>query len=402
MRVLLLVLLFLGLISCSQPVDTAGTATETTNGFVVLSDHTPAVNARVKIFENSSWLAQLKGEAQELPQEVKTDSNGYYEFKIQELDNDPIKQNYFLNIEYQDTKQHEALLTKLNNDTLQLASLVHLSGKAPSFDKVWVLGVENETQIASDGEFLINDLPQTEVHLLFSKDGQIFPGPSIDLNSTQVFDNNYEGNQLLIADFDSTQISSTLSWAGGHITPFSYGQGDVNTSPLDILKAYSTEDGQSIRREFHHHDGSNLSFAGFGMTTFNPDFSAGIDLSSYKSLLIRMRGRGLMQFLVETRAVDEIAEDLGEGQTPHYQQIVSMSEEWQMVELDLERFSNPSDSISMVAPWAEAISDVRRFEFMLNETYNPATQTTPNSEDDIWFEIDKIYLKGPTTNLWSN
>lgn len=382
LRILLLLSCLLFFVGCS---DTAGgSGTETTNGYVALSDGTPAAGAIIKARTSSLWYKSLLESTVTVFDSVICDDKGFYDF------GDLLESNVSLEI----THGTEALMLSVIPDTtVVLKPSVSISGTvAPTISEVYLSGSDIFTS-AKNGTYTLESVPQGD-YGLFYKDSSA----------------NYAVSQMVQVAGSSTDLDVTLS-TGVLFQDFSSG---FDRSPLEYVcggNGWYTfsdsvglmyEQGEWKQKELSSHNGNTTCtpqvsngildfsarlgtkalniFAGLGVAVWDGKVG-GYNLSNMSAIRFRVKGTGVADISLESENLPDTSSQ--------YRVTCTLTTDWKEYTITVDDFHmmDKDSLIEKANPWSSVSKEINRIEFLFQGSKNDA-------EKDLQLQMDYFYFEG--------
>lgn len=401
MRQLLLLLGILLLInSCGSP--SSGTATETSNTFVVLTQSgTKARNVQLLVVENNNWYSNVINGNSPILDTLFTDSLG-----VITID------SVYRNETFQISSGQEALIldgipdNQLNEvDTVRLFEGSTIKGITLGSKSLFLSGTAYEPVILGDSFYIDNVPPGT--YTLYGEETQSLPLVSrvhIDtINNVSVVES--EANSLLFEDFlggfDNNplkHITTNLRWylfTDSFTAFYKNGDWDKNDnqgSPGNSTITPSATNGKA-RFDVYLGDKYGSPFAGVGAIFNGSSWDEGYDLTGMTGLQVSLSGTGKLFIEFESAIIDSI-NDANGSKISDYKFVLDLPSTPVDTVIKISDFHLPDgeESYESLYPLNTMLHDIKNIDFIIRGKENSV-------DANYWFEIDEIIFQGVTTPL---
>ncbi|MDG5815746.1 hypothetical protein QA601_11705 [Chitinispirillales bacterium ANBcel5] len=350
---------------------------------VAYSNGTPASGIKVRVIDAKNWQKRSANSETPVVYEIRTDENGYYKH--------PRRFSHGYNLEL--SGENEGFFwpdaqISVDKDVIPITLKEYstISGKITSeyygVDTVMLRGTSYKAAINDKDSFDLNFIAPGNYQMYSSvvsidslryvTDIEVQPGENItdlELNVVPyVYFYRFGNSQNTLLYSQSVNNECWFTYYGG-IESWVYNV--VNDHAIDGLGYMKTRFG------FGESSDSHLGIGARFLAESN------VDLSEVDSLLLRIKGEGVLRFNIESKLIEE------EQQTErvsHYGAAIELTSEWQVISILTD---NLSIEVHTDYSWYEASKDIEQITIEAEKRDNPEFDT-------LTFMIDYISLHGVT------
>lgn len=380
MKIFLLLVLLLFL-SCSDQA--GGTGTETTNGFVALSDGSPAAGAIVRVRKSSQWYEAISKGESTLLDSVVCNEQGFYDFGIL------YDESHIYEVTHGDESTLEALQIK---DTLHLKQSVTLSGTVPTGVTTVLLGGTDYTATVVQDSFHFTSLPRGYFPLFYQEPTGVSLASGIWIDQEDELFTPVDHSGLLLNDFVAGFDRSPMDYVTNILYWYTYSDSCSRTykDGLWEIKSLSehggsssvalSSDKESMILDVTLGDKWDYPFGGVGAVLLKN--GNGYNLEKMDTLKFRARGSGVFRMALESKILDTVSDT-------HYGTLCTLTTDWKeyLVPVDELHIYNKDSVHSITHPWSSVAKEINRLECGFLHVQNKV-------EQELHLELDWIVFGG--------
>lgn len=381
--VLILLLFYMG---CS---DTAGgTGTETTNGFVALSDGSPASGAVVRLRKSQDWYGALKSSESTLWDSTTCDANGFFDFgTLHDF-------SYTLEIIHGDEGQ---IVVDNHADSVVLASYCSFSGDVPTGVTAVYLGGSDYDAAVENGRYSFEKVAPGYYPVFVKKDDAIQLATTVEVTAATselsiptvkglIFDNFTVGFETSPLNYLATQL---YWYTFSDSSSFRFYKGEWELKQLSEHKGNTaifpeiSEGTMKLHVELG--DKWDYPFAGIGAALLKDQ--TGLNLSSLDTIFLRARGAGIFRVSLESNLLDSAS-------LSDYGALCTLSTAWKEFQIPVEDLHlRVRDSLFEKAqPWSTVSKQIDRIECSYQSLENSVNKA-------LEIELDYLIWGGVSPDL---
>ena len=390
-----ILLIGLWLAGCTPSHDTAGgTATETTNGMVVVCRAgVPVAGAVAYVIDNRFWFDRVQSGSSPVIDTLTSDSTGRIHSPI------PLMPYHTLQIQL----DNEAAIVLGHLDTINLTPGHRLAGVLRGGSSAVVAGTAlYATSITADS-YVIDNVPEG-TYTIYVRDGT-----NLHMDSRVHFESGLpiqaeiaDTTSLLVDDFLGGFDGNPLAAAGGCFSwytfsdyrGYSHAQGRWNLeSDTGIGNSTVTPSAGAGAIRCDISAGSRLTewYAGLGASFLADSGSRGLDLSSLSGIRLKVRGSGSLMLSLKTAKLDSLnanATGAYEYVVP-YHAIITLRDTMIDTLIPITNFHLDFEdyATSLTIPWASCADNVNTMQLSFRSRDNDTSLT-------YWFALDEIRFEG--------
>lgn len=381
---------------CSFSAYIAGTATETTNGYVRGSDGKPVSNAKVQSIDAEHWLAKTILGNPVVAESTFTDTNGRFTIRI--------PRTFAQNLQI--TAADEGLLVSNVNDfsvnpacslRLVLKPYAKINGSlnpAASLQTMLLFsGTACSIPLLADNTFHAAALPEGVFPLVVVRRNPasvqtslagvytLLPGDSVNTGVISA-----DTGRIPVEDFSLGWVRTNLGRliSGGYwYHMIDTGGVFQGTSSISMsVQSTGAFKGSSLQTKVCLGNGYIYPFGGVGFNVGNP-YSEGYNFSQMKKLSFMARGHGIIHVTIKTKLLEKIKDNWD-----HFGIQISLPANWTKIEIPVDSLKLIPGSPAALAgvKWQQASLSAKLIEFAVMHQFTAVGDTVEYWLDDIAFE----------------
>jgi hypothetical protein len=380
---------------CSNSIDVAGTATETTNGYVLASNGNPVAHAMVRLIDAQNWLSRTAAGKSSVIDSTLTDTYGRFVIEV--------PKNYPTNLQLDNGEQgalvadiYSVLSLPPCSVSISLKNYASLRGSLRASlteqKELFLFGSAYRLSIGADNAFYSAKIPEGVFALVVRRQSivsspvalagavALTAGDSVNTGAITA-----DTGRIPVEDFSQGWMQTMLGrviGGGWWYTFLDTGEFQGNSYISVINQSVGGYQGKSLQTKICLGNAISYPFGGTGFQVGDPR-SEGYNVTAMKKFSFWAKGRGKVNVSLQTRMLEKIP-----GNSDQFSILITIPANWTRIEIPVESLKlspgSPADLAGVL--WKDAAASLLRVQFSVTHHVTTIGDTVEYWLDDIAFE----------------